>query len=223
MPVDSPVPLATAADMLTGQFADLVRDLDASALDQLMVDSTRVCEGIAGRRLAPFKAIPETHRATGIDPDEVSDAGGVPVSVQATLGMSYANALGGSGDMVRHVWLNEHAARYPEMWAYSDLSVSVFQSVGGSQSYTAVDIIGAEPDSGHVWFNLGSYVPAGSLIRITYSGGYTTVPADLVRAGKLQAAVLVLGEIDPAGDQYGHDPNSLATQAEKILCRYQPT
>lgn len=224
MPVDSPVPLATAADMLTGQFADLVRDLDAGALDQLMVDSTRVCEGIAGRRLAPFTAIPETHRATGIDPDEVSDAGGIPVSVQATLGMSYANSLGGSGNMVRHVWLNEHAARYPEMWTYSDLSVSVYQSVGGSQAYSGVDIVGAEPDSGHIWFNLGSYVPAGSLIRVVYSGGYTVaVPADLARACKLQAAVLVLGEIDPAGNQYGHDPNSLAAQAEKILCRYQPT
>lgn len=223
MPTDSPVPLATSADMQTGQFADLVRDLSADALDQLMVDSTRVCEGIAGRRLAPFTAVPETHRATGIDPDEASDSSGIPVSMQATLSTSYSNALAGSGNMVRHLWLNEHAPRYPEMWTYSDLSVQVFLSIGGSQAFPDVQIIGAEPDSGHIWFYLGSYIPAGSLIRVTYSGGYTTVPADLVRAGKLQAAVLVLGEIDPAGDQYGHDPNSLAAQAEKILTRYQPT
>jgi hypothetical protein len=220
---DSPVPLATAADMLTGQFADLVRDYDADALTQVMIDATRVCEGIAGRRLAPFTAIPESHRATGIDPDEASDPSGIPVSMQATLSTSYANALAGSGDMVRHIWLNEHAPRYPEMWTYSDLAIEVFLSIGGSQSFPGVQIIGAEPDSGHIWFYLGSYIPAGSLIRVTYSGGYTTVPADLARACKLQAAVLVLGEIDPAGDQYGHDPNSLAAQAEKILTRYQPS
>lgn len=223
MPADSPVPLATAADMLTGQFADLVRDLSADALAQLMVDSTRVCEGIAGSRLAPFTAVPETHRATGIDPDEASDSSGIPVSMQATLATSYSNALAGSGDMVRHIWLNEHARRYPEMWTYTDLSVQVFLSIGGSQSFPGVQIVGAEPDSGHIWFYLGSYIPAGSLIRVTYSGGYTTVPADLVRACKLHAAVLVLGEIDPAGNQYVHDANTLAAQAEKILCRYQPT
>jgi hypothetical protein len=56
--------------MQAGQFADLVRDYASDALDQVMIDATRVCEGIAGRRLAPFTAIPETHRATGIDPDE---------------------------------------------------------------------------------------------------------------------------------------------------------
>lgn len=223
MATDSPVPLASSADMQTGQFADLVRDLSSDALDQLMIDSTRVCEGIAGRRLAPFAAVPETHRATGIDPDEDTDSSGIPVSMQATLATSYSNALAGSGNMVRHLWLNEHAPRYPEMWTYSDLSVQVFLSIGGSQTYPGVQIIGAEPDSGHIWFFLGSFIPAGSLIRVTYSGGYTTVPADLARACKLQAAVLVLGEIDPTGTQFGRDPNTLSAQAEKILCRYQPT
>jgi hypothetical protein len=187
-----------------GQFADLVRDYSADALAQVMIEATRQCEGIAGRRLAPFTAIPETHRATGIDPDEVSGSGG-PRQRAGTLGMSYANSLGG-GDQVRHVWLSEYAPRYPEMWTYSNLQVSLLPSYGGSQALGGVDIVGAEPDSGHIWFNLGSYVPAGSLIRVVYSGGYTVaVPADLARACKLQAAVLVLGEIDPAGNQYGHD------------------
>ncbi len=75
----------------------------------------------------------------------------------------------------------------------------------------------------HPVFTLGTFLPLGSLIRITYDGGYTTVPADLERACKLQAAVLVLGEIDPAGTQFGHDPGALSKQAETILCRYQPT
>lgn len=225
MAADSPVPLATSADMQTGQFADLVRDYAADALDQVMIESTRLCEGIAGRRLAPFTGVPETHRATGIDADELSGGADLPMSLQGTIGLSYASALGGAGaDLVRHVWLNEHAPRYPEMWSYANLAVSVFQSYGSSQAVPITQLIGAEPDSGHVWFQLGTLVPPGSLIRVVYDGGYNiTVPADLVRACKLTAAVLVLGEIDPAGTQFGHDPGALSAQAEKILCRYQPT
>ncbi|MGW5477708.1 hypothetical protein [Streptomyces sp. NPDC004008] len=224
MAADSPVPLATSADMQTGQFADLVRDYNADALEQLMIEATRVCEGIAGRRLAPFVGVTESHRATGIDPDELSAGADVPMSIQGTLGMSYASSLGMSGgDLVRHVWLNEYASRYPEMWTYANVSVTLIQSIGGSQDVPVTQLIGAENDSGHVWFQLGTFLPLGSLIRVKYDGGYTTVPADLGRAGKLQAAVLALGEIDPGGNQFGHDPGALSAQAEAILCRYQPT
>lgn len=223
MAADTPIPLATSADMLSGQFADLCRDYDLADLDQTMIDATRICEGNAGRRLAPFTGVPESHRATGSDPDESANPGGIPVSMQSTLSMSYASALGAGADMVRHVWLNEYAPCYPEMWTYSDLSVTVFQPVGGSQAFPISTLIGAEPDSGHIWFQIGSYVPVASLIRVTYSGGYTTVPADLVRACKQTAAVLILGEIDPAGTEYSHDPGKLTAMAEKILGRYQPT
>jgi hypothetical protein len=208
--------------MQGGQFADLVRDYGADALDQLMVDATRVCEGIAGRRLAPFTGVPETHRATGIDPDEYTDATSLPMDVLGSLGRSYANALG-AGDQVRHTWLNEFAPQYPEMWTYANLQVTILRSYGGAQTVNTASLIGAEPDSGHIWFTLGTFLPLGSLIRVTYDGGYTTVPADLARACKLQAAVLALGEIDPAGATFGHDPGALSAQAEKILCRYQPT
>ena len=222
MAADSPVPLATSADMQTGQFADLVRDYSADALDQLMIESTRQCEGIAGRRLAPFTGIPESHRATGIDPDELSGGTDIPMSLQGTVGASYTSALGTSGsDLVRHCWLNEFAPRYPEMWTYANLGVTIFQSYGGSQIVAPAQIIGAEPDSGHIWFQLGTFLPPGSLLRFSYDGGYTTVPADLSRAGKLIAASNVLGEIDPAGTQFSHDPGALRKQAEDILCNYQ--
>lgn len=222
MPADSPTPLATAADMQAGQFADLVRDYDITTLDQIMIEATRQCEGLCGRRLAPFTGVPESHRAEGIDPDEYTDAAALPMDVQGALGRSYANALG-AGDQVRHVWLNEFATRYPEMWSYTDLSVTILRSYGGSQNVAAASIIGAENDSGHIWFSLGTFLPVGSLIRATYSGGYTTVPADLSRANKLIAAVNVLGEIDPAGTQYGHDRGVLQAQAEAILCNYERT
>lgn len=222
MAADSPVPLATATDLKAGQFADLVRDYSPTALDELMIESTRQCEGIAGRRLAPFAGVPESHRAQGIDPDEYSDSGSMPMDMQGTLGTSYANALG-TGDQVRHVWLNEYAPRYPELWTYGNLQVTILRSYGGSQSITAAALLGAENDSGHVWFSLGTFLPVGSWIRILYDGGYSTVPADLSRACKLLAASNVLGEIDPAGTQFGHDRGVLAAQAEAILCKYQPT
>src|SRR3954468_5921515 len=222
MVADSPVPLATSADMQAGQFADLVRAYSAADLGPLMVEATRVCEGVAGRRLAPFTGVPETHRATGIDPDEYTDASSLPMDILGSLGRSYANALG-AGDQVRHCWLNEFAPRYPEMWAYSNLQVTILRSYGGSQSVMSASLVGAENDSGHIWFTLGTFLPLGSLIRVQYGGGYSMVPADLGRACKLQAAVLVLGEIDPAGTQFGHDPGALGKQAEDILCRYQPT
>lgn len=222
MAADSPVPLATSADMQGGQFADLVRDYSAADLDQLMIESTRVCEGIAGRRLAPFTGVPETHRATGIDPDEYTDAASAPLDLQGTLGRSYSDALG-AGDQVRHCWLNEFAPRYPEMWTYANVQVSILRSYGGTSTVASGGIIGAENDSGHIWFTLGTFLPVGSLIRVQYDGGYTTVPADLNRASKLKAAVLVLGEIDPGGNQFGHDPGALDAQADKILCRYQPS
>ncbi|MFK0182077.1 hypothetical protein ACIQVR_39705 [Streptomyces xanthochromogenes] len=222
MAADSPAPLATAADLKAGQFADLVRDYSPTALDELMIEATRQCEGIAGRRLAPFAAVQESHRAQGIDPDEYSDAGSMPMDIQGTLGTSYANALG-AGDQVRHVWLNEYAPRYPELWTYANISVMILRSYGGSQDVTISSLLGPEADSGHVWFSLGTFLPVGSWIRVTYSGGYSTVPADLGRACKLIAASDVLGEIDPAGTQFGHDRGVLSAQAEAILCKYQPT
>jgi hypothetical protein len=109
------------------------------------------------------------------------------------------------------------------MWTYANLTVSILRSYGGSQVVAAASLIGAEADSGHIWFTLGTFLPLGSLIRVTYDGGYTTVPADLGRACKLLAASLVLGEIDPAGTQFSHDPGALSAQAEKILCNYQRT
>lgn len=219
MAADSPVPLASAADMQAGQFADLVKDYSADALDQLMVEATREAEGICGRRLAPFTQLPESHRATGIDPDEYADSANLPMDLQGTLGRSYAMALGASS-LVRHCWLNEYAPRHAEMWQYSNLNITIVRSYGGTQQVTAAQLLSTDNDTGHVFFQLGLFLPIGTNIRISYDGGYQTFPADLVRAGKLLAAVTVLAEIDPAGNQFGHDPGALRAQAEKILGNY---
>ncbi|WP_055588641.1 hypothetical protein [Peterkaempfera griseoplana] len=222
MAADTPTPLASAADMQAGQYADLVRTYSPEALDTLMIEATRDCEDACDRRLAPFTGLPESHRAQGVDPDELPGDAGIPVSIQATISQSYADAMGGAGGMVRHVWLNQYATRYPDMWAYANLQVSLILTQGGVQSVGPAQVVGAEPDSGHVWFQLGTYLPPGSLIRVTYDGGYQTVPASLGRACKLMAASIAATELNPMGEG-DHDPAKLRKQALDALANYQRT
>jgi len=217
---DSPVPLATVAQMQTGPFADLVRSYSPEALGDLMIQATRACETEADRRLAPFAGLTETHRAQGMDPDEYTDSANLPLDLQGTLGRSYAYALGAS-TLVRHCWLNQYAPQYAEYWSYSGLAVTVIRSYGGSQNLTPVQYVGPELDSGHVWFNLGQFIPIGSLIRATYGGGYTTVPADLVRACIWMAASIAAKELDPNLITHGHDAGALEATAVAWISAYQ--
>lgn len=216
---DSGTPLASGAVFATGAFADLARSYSTAALDRIMIQATRACETECGRRLAPFIAVTESHRATGIDPDEYG-AGDLPLDLIGTLGRSYATALGGTS-LVRHIWVREFAPQFPEMWAYSNVSIQVVRSYGGGQTLAAGQIQGPEPDSGHVWFNLGTFTPPGSLIRITYGGGYLTCPADLERACMYMGASIILKELDPAGESVmGHTPASLEADAVAWLNGY---
>ena len=214
---DAPAALATSAQMQEGQFADLVRDYSNSALDALMIEATRECEGIAGRRLAPFVNIVETQRADAMDIEDAMDAY-VPLDPTSQLGFSRAQSLG-STLLVRHFWVREFPPRYPELWSGSVSSINLFRSYSGQQS-VGVSTIQFEPDTGHCRFQLGTFVPAGTTIQATYSGGYATVPADLVRACKFIAAVTALSEIDPAAAQFSHDAGALQERAEKILANY---
>jgi hypothetical protein len=216
---DSPVLLCTAAQFSEGAFGDLVRDYSPQALSGLLAEATRECESETGRRLVPFTlTVPETHRAEGMDPDEYTDAANLPMDLQGTLGRSYAYALGAS-TLVRHCWLNEYAVRYPELWSYSNVQITIIRSYGGSETLTAAQFVGAENDSGHIWFQLGLFIPIGSLIRVTYSGGYTVaIPADLVRAGKFMAAYLAVRELNPVDSS--HDPDQLHADALMILANY---
>jgi hypothetical protein len=214
---DSPVPLVSAAQFTEGPYGDLVKDYSPQALADLLSEATRECESETGRRLVPF-TVTETHRAEGMDPDEYTDSANIPMDIQGTLGRSYAQALGVT-TLVRHCWLNEYAVRYPEMWSYSNVQITIVRSYGGSQNLSAAQFTGAENDSGHVWFHLGMFIPTGSLIRVTYSGGYTvSIPADLVRAGRCMAAYLAVRDLDPADS--GHDPDQLHTDALMALANY---
>lgn len=219
--VDNPVPLATAAQMQAGPFADLVRAYSVGALADLMLQATRGCETEADRRLAPFTGVTETHRCEGMDPDEYTDASNLPMDLAGTLGRSYATALGAT-TLVRHMWLNQYAPQYTEYWTYSNVSITIVRSYGGSQNMSTTQYIGPEPDSGHVWFNLGQFIPIGSLARVTYGGGYTVaVPADLVRACIWMAASIAATELDPMMQTHGHDPGALEAKAVAWLNPYE--
>lgn len=219
MAADAPIPLATAAQLAEGPFADLVRSYSTQALSDLMIESTRLCEDAAGRRLAPFTALVETERSTGVDPDEYIDAGNVPLDLAGTLGMSYANSMG-TTSLVRHGWLSQFAPRYQDLWTYNVRSITIHRSYGGDQPVNLATIRGPDPDSGHIWYPIGTFLPIGSLVTYVYDGGYSTIPASLVRAGKYMAASIAIRELDPTMNR-GHDPDVLAADAAAICADYQ--
>lgn len=220
---DTGTPLINWAQLTQGAFADLVRGYtDPVAQAELLIEATREVEGMCDRRLAPFTITGESHRADGIDPDEINGDASIPMDIRSTISQSYATALGATSNLVREVWLNQYAARYPEFWSYSNVTVSVVRSYGGAQSGIQL-LDGPAVDSGRLWFLLGSFIPVGSQIYATYSGGYTTTPGDLARVCKLTAAALVADELDPYGDSYGHHPEDLRARAEMRIEPYLRT
>jgi hypothetical protein len=216
---DSPAPLCTAEQLTEGAFSDLFKDYSDQALADILSESTRICEGEAGdRRLAPF-TITETTRADAIDPDEYPPGANMPMPIQGTIGWSEALALGGN-DLVRHCWLSQFPNKYPDLWEYSGVSVEVIRSYAGTETITA-QILDGPDNTGHLWFQIGTLIPVGSRLRVTYSGGFTVaVPADLSRASKLVCAWLAITELNPAASSTDHDPDKLYTSALLILANY---
>jgi hypothetical protein len=217
---DSVTPLCTAAQFNEGAFADLARTYSTDALNDILIEATRVCEDETQRRLAPFTGLTETVRADGVDPDEYTDAANLPMDIQSTLGASYAQALGASS-LVRHCWLSEFAPRYQDLWTYNNASITIIRSYGGTQDVSAAQILnGPEPDTGHLWFQLGIFLPIGSRVQVTYGGGYTVaIPASLVRACKYMAASIIVRELDPTAS--GHDADELHVDALMYLSSWE--
>lgn len=219
MATDTTTPLCTWDEFTAGSFKTLARNyVDPQEQNDLLMEATRECEALAdGRRLAPFTTS-ESHRLDGVDPDEYTDASNLPLDITGTLNASYAMALG-SSTLVRHCWLYEFAPRYPEMWAYSNITVDITRSYGGGQILTPNQYVGPAGDSGHIWFNLGMFVPVGSYAQIGYSGGYTVaIPADLRRACKNMIAAILVRDLQPAPTH--PDPEVLIKAAARTLAWY---
>lgn len=220
MAADTVTPLCTAAQLNEGAFADLFRQYSNDALNDLLIEATRACETETERRLAPFTGMIETIRTDGVDPDEYVDSGSMPLDLAGSLGRNWAAAFGSTA-LIRRVHLAEYAPRYPDLWSYSDVAITVYRSYGGNETLTPGGrvVMGPQPDTGFVWFELGTFIPGASVLQVTYSGGYQTVPADLSRACKYLAASIAVAELDPQGDS-GHSPEDLETKAVALLAGY---
>lgn len=215
MATDPVTPLATVDEMREGPYRDLISGYSSAALTNLMARATRMCESICDRRLSPFTGLVETQRAMALDVEDALDAY-VPLDPTSQLGQSRAMSLG-STLLVRHFWVRNNPPLYQEFWAGSITAVNLYRSFSGQQ-VVAASTIQYEPDTGHVRFQLGTFVPPGTTIQVVYSGGYSTVPADLVEACKTMAAWIAVREIGP--NATGHDPDLLHTDAEMMLDPY---
>lgn len=216
MTSDAPTPLCTWAQVTEGAFANLLQGYTSTAAQQdLLSEATRMCEDACDRRFATFTAT-ETQRADALDVEDALDAY-VPLDPQSQLGVNRAASLG-STLLVRHFWVRQYAARYPEMWTGTINSITLLRSFSGIQNVN-VSQIQYESDTGHVRFQLGTFVPPGTTIVCNYTAGYTTVPAALVRACKYMVASIAVRELDPVQNS-GHDPDLLRTDALDALAPF---
>ncbi|MFE4867728.1 hypothetical protein [Streptomyces sp. NPDC056682] len=205
------------AQFTEGPFANLVSGFSSTAQANLMLQATRACESACDRRLAVFSGVTETQRADAMDIEDAMDAY-VPLDPTSQLGFSRAQSLG-STLLTRHFWVREHPPRYPELWTGSIASISLLRAYSGTQT-VSVSTIQYETDTGHVRFQLGTFVPPGTTIVATYSGGYSTVPADLVQACQYMAASMAVKQLDPVDGRSGHDPDALRSDALEMLAPY---
>lgn len=210
---DRVTPLATATQMERSPLKHLVAGMQPDELADALVRATRACENACGgRRLAPFVGLTETHQARGVDPADAAAAVDLG-SVAAVTSASWARAVGQTG-MVRRVWLDQCAPCFPDLWSYSDITITLHRPTGSTGAVAAADLIGGGPDpeTGELWFRVGTHLPVGSRVKVMYSGGYTTVPADLVQACRLMLAAEVAGE--DAGTYPGGAPDLNAQQGD---------
>src|SRR5690242_17717553 len=155
MPQDLVTPLASVAQFTEGPFANLVSGFSGPAQANLMLQATRACESACDRRLAVFSGVTETQRADAMDVEDAMDAY-VPLDPTSQLGFSRAQSLG-STLLTRHFWVREHPPRYPELWTGSIASISLLRAYSGTQT-VSVSTIQYETDTGHVRFQLGTFV-----------------------------------------------------------------
>ena len=194
-----PPALATVADLVT-RFPEVTDGIDPTVLADILVEATSYIEDNTNRRLAPFNGHICEERLFGISPDEYGDVSAdMPIDIFGSLGMSKAAALG-ANDLVRHLWLDQYAPFYPELWTYNITSMTIYRTYGDSQNidFNHGGILGPNVTDGHVWFRLGTFIPEGTFVKVVYGGGYTLgTPPALRRACLFQAIKYVILECEP--------------------------
>jgi hypothetical protein len=216
MPADTPTPLCTWAQVTEGAFANLLQGYTSPTTQaDLLSEATRMCEDACDRRFVTFTET-QTMRADSLDVEDALDAY-VPLDPTSQLGFSRAMSLG-STLLTRHFWVRQYPPRLPDLWAGTINSITLRRSFSGVQNVD-VSQIQYEPDTGHVRFQLGTFVPPGTTIVCSYTAGYTTIQAALVRACKYMVASIAVRELDPMQNG-GHDPDLLRTDALDALAPY---
>lgn len=213
--------LITSADLTGGAVGAITQyySSDPNYLTSVANRASRNIETRCNRRLAPF-TVTESHLATGVDINGLGAAdASMPLSMAGTLGLDRARAYGAFAGLVRDVWLDQWAPQYPELWSYSNISVTLTRTLDDTQQIVGSNITGPDPDSGHMRFSLGTFCPPGSLIKVTYSGGYQTTPDDLVEACRLQALQFLIVEIEPQ-NRPGMDTADLEAQILGLIGDY---
>lgn len=191
-------PLAAVAD-LRKRWTSLTNGKDDDVLYAALVDATREIEDRTSRRLAPFTGHLEELGLTGINPNEYGgSSGNTPMSLQGSLGQSYADSLGVNG-LIRRFWINEYAPRYPEMWEYQVTDMQIQTTYGSWQNVLqSGGLIDLEKTNGFAWLTIGFFAPEESRLRVCYNGGYVyDTPGSLQRACLLQAVEFLIMESEP--------------------------
>jgi hypothetical protein len=208
------VPLATPADLYASPLLDLFRNLTAEAVYDRIVRASQAAEDYCRTRLSPF-TVTESCRAAAVDVDETWDLY-TPLDTPGQLALSRAQSLG-AAQLVRHAWVRNRPPIRQELWSGQITTITIERSVSGSQTLTDPSQWQYEADTGHIRFYYGSFIPVGSTLLITYTGGYTPeVPMGLRMATLYGAAVLALVELTP-GARPSVDLTELAQTRDALL------
>ena len=212
-------PLATVSSASSTPLNNIIKNFSATEQTNLMTRASRAIETYCQRRLTPFTGLVESQRAQAVDPDEQMDTW-VPLDTAGALGMSRAASLG-ANDLVRHFWVRQYPPVWEDLWTGSITSIAIYRAIAGSQTITDMTNVQYETDTGHVRFNLGSYVPQGSTLSVTYSGGYSTIPDELVQACILRAAKIALVDLNPQQkNAVDIDVQNLESEIKDLLTDY---
>lgn len=223
MPTLAPGTLMSTTDLSGGAVASITSFYDPAYLQTMISRASRAVESKCGRRLAPF-TVTESHMASGVDINGVGSAGdALPMSLAGSLGLDRARAYGATSGSVRDVWLEQWAPRYPELWTYSNMSVTLQRALDDVQQIASPLINLPAVDTGHLRLRLGTYCPPGTIINVTYSGGYTVaIPDDLVEACRLQLIKMLILENEPQ-NRPGLDTADLDGEILGYLAEYMRT
>ena len=196
-----PVPLATAADLIA-RYPMLAEIYDPEIIAETMVEATDAIETMVNRRLAPFTNLEQDDMLIGIYSQEYGADSGTPLSFGGTLGLSFASALGGTDNLIRHFWLDQYAPVHSELWTYDIQSIEISLTYGNTQTINLETGLIGYPTigktDGHGWLQIGTFAPEGTRMHVVYSGGYTLgIPPALKRACIYQAAEFLIRDAEP--------------------------